>query len=190
MHSATKYLSGHNDLLAGVVAGEAGLLQALKNSLGVLGAVADPHNAALLQRGLKTLGLRVERQNRSGQSLAAYLESHPKVSRVWYPGLDSHPDHQTASRQMAGYGGVVSFTVGSSLEDASRFIDALQIPIIAASLGGVESLIEQPALMSYYELSSEERAAIGIRDNLVRFSIGIEDPEDLQADLAQALEKV
>jgi cystathionine gamma-synthase len=190
VHSATKYLSGHNDLLAGVVAGEAGLLQALKNSLGVLGAVADPHNAALLQRGLKTLGLRVERQNRSGQSLAAYLESHPKVSRVWYPGLDSHPDHQTASRQMAGYGGVVSFTVGSSLEDASRFIDALQIPIIAASLGGVESLIEQPALMSYYELSSEERAAIGIRDNLVRFSIGIEDPEDLQADLAQALEKV
>ncbi len=190
VHSATKYLSGHNDLLAGVVAGEAGLLLALKNALGVMGAVADPHNAALLLRGLKTLGLRVERQNRNGQAVAEYLEAHPKVGQVWYPGLASHPDHPIAARQMAGYGGVVSFTVGGSLEDASRFIDALEIPIIAASLGGVESLIEQPALMSYLELSSEERLAIGIRDNLVRFAIGIEDPVDLLADLAQALEQV
>ncbi|HNB54407.1 MAG TPA: aminotransferase class I/II-fold pyridoxal phosphate-dependent enzyme, partial [Anaerolineales bacterium] len=189
-HSATKYLSGHNDLLAGVVAGEAGLIHSLKSSLGVLGAIADPHNAALLQRGLKTLGLRLERQNQNGQAIAEFLESHPKIEQVWYPGLKSHPDHTIAARQMKGFGGVVSFTVKGDLHAASRFIDAVQIPIIAASLGGVESLIEQPALMSFYELSTEERLAVGIRDNLVRLALGIEDTEDLIADLGQALERV
>ncbi|GAB4577812.1 MAG: PLP-dependent aspartate aminotransferase family protein [Anaerolineales bacterium] len=189
-HSATKYLSGHNDLLAGVVAGEAGLIHSLKSSLGVLGAIADPHNAALLQRGLKTLGLRLERQNQNGQAIAEFLESHPKIERVWYPGLKSHPDHTVAARQMKGFGGVVSFTVKGDLHTTSRFIDAVQIPIIAASLGGVESLIEQPALMSFYELSTEERLAVGIRDNLVRLALGIEDTDDLIADLEQALDQI
>lgn len=189
-HSATKYLSGHNDLLAGVVAGEAGLMHSLKSALGVIGAITDPHNAALLQRGLKTLGLRIERQNQNGQAIAEFLESHPKIEQVWYPGLKSHPDHAIAARQMKGFGGVVSFTVKGDLHTTSHFIDSVRIPIIAASLGGVESLIEQPALMSFYELSTEERLAVGIRDNLVRLALGIEDTADLIADLAQALEAV
>lgn len=193
VHSATKYLSGHNDIMAGVVVGDAGLIHALRQSQGVLGGVVDPHAAYLLERGLKSLALRVAQQNRSAQAVAEYLEAHPRIESVWYPGLASHPDHEVARRQMNGYGGVVSFTVApapgdSPLQAASRFIDALQIPYIAASLGGVESLIEQPALMSYYELSSEERLAVGIRDNLVRFAIGIEDVADILADLEQALE--
>ncbi len=190
VHSATKYLAGHNDLLAGVVLGSAGLLASLKNSLGVLGAVADPHNAALLLRGLKTLGLRIERQNQNGQLVAEYLESHPKIEHVWYPGLASHPDHDIARRQMQGFGGVVSFTLRGDLQTTSRFIDAVRIPIIAASLGGVETLIEQPALMSFYELSTEERLAVGIRENLVRLALGIEDASDLIADLEQALDRI
>ncbi|MBP7693290.1 MAG: aminotransferase class I/II-fold pyridoxal phosphate-dependent enzyme [Anaerolineales bacterium] len=190
LHSATKYLSGHNDLLAGVVAGSAGLIDSLRQALGVLGGVADPHTAALLLRGLKTLALRVERQNQNAQAVAEFLEAHPRVARVWYPGLASHPDHAVARAQMLGYGGVVSFEIDGGLEDAGRFIDVLQIPIIAASLGGVESLIEQPALMSYYELSTEERLAVGIQDNLVRFAIGVEDTADLLADLAQALDQI
>jgi cystathionine gamma-synthase len=189
VHSATKYLSGHNDLLAGVVVGRAGLLDSLRQSLGVLGGVADPHTASLLTRGVKTLGLRLQRQNENGQAVAEFLEHHPRVSRVWFPGLASHPDHAVARAQMLGFGGVVSFEVDGSLEDTSRFIDALTIPIIAASLGGVETLVEQPALMSYFELSTEERLAVGIKDNLVRLSLGIEDAADLMADLAQALDR-
>jgi cystathionine gamma-synthase len=187
VHSATKYLGGHNDLLAGVVVGEAGLIASLRQALGVLGGVADPHTAALLTRGLKTLALRVQRQNENGQAVAAFLDAHPRVQRVWYPGLASHPDHAVARSQMLGYGGVVSFEVAGGLDDTSRVIDALTIPIIAASLGGVETLVEQPALMSYYELSTEERLAVGIKDNLVRLSLGIEDAADLIADLDQAL---
>jgi cystathionine gamma-synthase len=187
VHSATKYLGGHNDLLAGVVVGEAGLIASLRQALGVLGGVADPHTAALLTRGLKTLALRVLRQNENGQAVAAFLDAHPRVQRVWYPGLASHPDHAVARSQMLGYGGVVSFEVAGGLDDTSRVIDALTIPIIAASLGGVETLVEQPALMSYYELSTEERLAVGIKDNLVRLSLGIEDAADLIADLDQAL---
>lgn len=190
LHSATKYLSGHNDILAGVVVGQAGLIDSLRQALGVLGGVADPHTAGLLLRGLKTLALRVERQNCTAQAVAEFLEAHPRVARVWYPGLASHPDHAVAQAQMLGFGGVVSFEVAGGLEAASRFIDALEIPIIAASLGGVESLIEQPALMSYYELSTEERLAVGIKDNLVRFAVGVEDTDDLLADLAQALDRL
>lgn len=190
LHSATKYLGGHNDLLAGVVIGKAGLIDSLRQSLGVLGGVADPHTAALLLRGLKTLALRVERQNRNAQAVAEFLEAHPRVRRVWYPGLASHPDHAVARTQMLGYGGVVSFEIDGSLEETSRFIDATELAIIAPSLGGVETLIEQPALMSYYELSTEERLEVGIKDNLVRLACGVEDTEDLIADLAQALERI
>src|SRR5262249_23027655 len=162
---ATKYLGGHNDLLAGVVAGNEQLIALLRQNLWMLGGVLDPNNAYLLLRGLKTLALRLERQNASGQRVAEVLGSHPKVARGWYPGLASHPDHEVAARQMKGFGGVISFEVAANsaagpsetLAAASRVVDSVRIPIIAPSLGGVETLIEQPALMSYYEMSTDER---------------------------------
>jgi cystathionine gamma-synthase len=190
VHSATKYLGGHNDLLAGCIVGREGLVSAIRDLRGILGPVADPTTCFLLSRGLKTFALRMERQNRSGQAVAEFLAGHPKVRRVHYPGLPDHPDHEVARRQMQGYGGVVSFEVDGSLEDASRLVDAVTLPQIAPSLGGVESLIEQPALMSFYELTTEEREAVGIRDNLVRLSVGVEDTDDLVADLRQALDRL
>jgi len=190
LHSATKYLGGHNDLLAGAVCGSEALIALLRQQLWMLGAVVDPHNAYLLLRGLKTLALRVQRQNDTGQRVAEFLAGHPAVDRVWYPGLSTHPDHEVAVHQMSGFGGVVTFEVKGDLAAASRLIDAVEIPLIAPSLGGVETLIEQPALMSYYELSTEERLAVGIKDNLVRLSLGVEDADDLIADLAQALDRV
>jgi len=190
IHSGTKYLGGHNDLLAGAVLGTAELVGAIRDLQGVTGAVADPFAAYLLIRGIKTLALRVARQNENAQRIAAFLEGHPKVERVHYPGLPSHPEHAIAVRQMQGFGGVVSFEVRGDLTAASRLVDACTIPRIAPSLGGVESLIEQPALMSFYELTTEERLQVGIKDTLVRYSVGVEDADDLIADLTQALEKV
>jgi cystathionine gamma-synthase len=187
LHSATKYLGGHNDILAGSIAGSDALISLLRQQLWMFGAVLDPHNAYLLLRGLKTLALRVQRHNDTGERMAAFLEAQPAVERVWYPGLASHPDHEVAARQMSGFGGVVTFEVRGDLAATSRFVDALQIPTIAPSLGGVETLVEQPALMSYYEFSTEERLAVGIKDNLVRLSLGVEDADDLIADVMQAL---
>jgi cystathionine gamma-synthase len=188
LHSATKYLAGHNDVLAGAVSGKAGLIAALHDFRGVLGGVLDPHAAFLLQRGVKTLALRVRQQNASALRIARWLEAHARIERVHYPFLESHPDHAIASAQMSGGGGVVSFEVKGGLEETSRFIDACRLAIIAPSLGGVETLIEQPALMSYYELSTEQRLAVGIKDNLVRLSVGIEDAEDIVGDLSRALD--
>ncbi len=187
LHSGTKYLGGHNDLLAGALVGSESLIALVRQNLWVLGAVIDPHSAYLLQRGLKTLPLRVQHQNASALAIAEYLEGNPRVKRVWYPGLSSHPDHDIARGQMRGFGGVISFEIDGDLDTTSDFIDAVSIPLIASSFGGVETLIEQPALMSYFELSSEERLAIGIKDNLVRLAIGVEDTQDLIADLDQAL---
>ncbi|MDX2137738.1 MAG: aminotransferase class I/II-fold pyridoxal phosphate-dependent enzyme [Chloroflexota bacterium] len=187
MHSATKYLAGHNDLLAGVVVGRKERIDALRETRGLFGGVVDPQNAWLLERGLKTLSLRVQQQNSTAQRVADFLETHPKIERVWYPGLESHPDHEVAREQMRGFGGVVTFEVRGDLQRTSDFIDALRIPYIAASLGGVESLIQQPALMSHFEKTPEERAQLGIKDNLVRFAIGIEDADDILDDLEQAL---
>ncbi len=187
IHSATKYLGGHNDLLAGVVVGRADRIEALREARGVLGGVVDPQNAFLLERGVKTLGMRVRQQNATAQAVAEFLEDHPRIERVWYPGLDSHPDHAIAVAQMSGYGGVISFEVAGDLQTTGQFIDRLEIPYIAPSLGGIETLIEQPALMSYYEKTSEERLALGIKDNLVRFALGIEDVDDIIRDLDQAL---
>lgn len=188
MHSATKYLAGHNDLLAGVIIGRQDRIDALREHRGLLGGIVDPHAAYLLDRGIKTLALRVERQNANAQAVAEYLELHPKIARVWYPGLASHPDHGIAARQMGGFGGVVTFEVAADFDGTSAFIDRLRIPAIAASLGGVESLIQQPALMSHFEMAADERRAQGITDNLVRFAVGIEDTQDLIDDLAQALD--
>ncbi len=187
VHSATKYLSGHNDLLAGVVVGRADRIKALRDARGVLGGIVDPQNAYLLDRGIKTLGVRVQQQNRTALAVARILDDHPRIERVWYPGLESHPDFEIAAAQMTGFGGVVSFEVKGDLQTTSQFIDRLKIPYIAPSLGGVESLIEQPALMSYYEKTTEERLAVGIKDNLVRFAIGIEDTDDVLFDVQQAL---
>ena len=188
IHSATKYLGGHNDLLAGVVCGRAGLVQSIKDLRGVLGGVLDPQSAFLLIRGLKTLPLRVQRQNETGLAVAQWLEAHPRVRRVFYPGLASHPDHALAVRTMSGFGGVVSFRLRGDVRSGSRFVDGCKLATIAPSLGAVETLIEQPAIMSYFELTTEEREAIGIYDDLIRLSLGLEDPADIIADLSQALD--
>ncbi|HYO89727.1 MAG TPA: aminotransferase class I/II-fold pyridoxal phosphate-dependent enzyme [Candidatus Limnocylindrales bacterium] len=189
-HSATKYLSGHNDLLAGVVVGRADRIKALRDARGILGSIMDPHAASLLDRGLKTLGVRMGQQNANALAVAQFLSHHPAIDRVWYPGLPEHPDHSIAALQMNGYGGVVTFEVKGDLKTTSDFIDRLRIPYIAPSLGGVESLIEQPALISYYDKSTEERLALGMKDNLVRFAVGIEDTDDLLDDLEQGLSGV
>jgi cystathionine gamma-synthase len=187
IHSATKYLGGHNDLLAGVVVGSKRRIVDLREVQGMMGAVCDPNSAYLLLRGLKTLELRVTRHNENGLQVARFLARHPKVQRVFYPGLPSHPDYTTAREQMRGFGGVVSFEVGADLETTGRFVDALQIPYIGPSLGGVESLVVHVAQATYFELSSEERAQMGISDTLVRLAVGLENADDLIADLSQAL---
>jgi len=186
-HSATKYLGGHNDLMAGVVVGARGLVAAIRDMQAMLGGITDPHTSYLLVRGMKTLGLRMRQQNDNGMAVARFLEGHPRVRRVYYPGLSSHPDYKVACEQMKGFGGVVSFEIDGDMKMTSAFIDRLHIPYIAPSLGGVETLIEQPALMSYYEMTPEDRASIGIADELVRLSLGVEDTDDLIADLNQAL---
>jgi len=188
LHSCTKYFGGHNDLLAGAVCGNEGLVSAIRDFRGVMGGVLDPHSAYLLIRGIKTLALRVERQNASALEIAQFLERHPKVEKVFYPLLPSHPDHAIAREQLRGGGGVVSFLVKGGLDEGSKVIDACKIASLAPSLGGVETLIEQPALMSFYEMTTEQRLQIGIRDNLIRLAVGIEDVADLIADLGQALE--
>lgn len=190
IHSATKYLGGHNDLLAGAVVGPRELVAEIKKSRGVLGGITGPQDAYLLLRGLKTLALRVQRHNENGMRVAQFLEGHPKVRRVYYPGLSSHPDYAVAQEQMTGFGGVVSFEIEGDLESTGAFIDALRLPCIGPSLGGVESLVEQPAIQSYYELTTEQRQQAGISNELVRYALGIEDADDLIADLEQALEKI
>jgi cystathionine gamma-synthase len=187
VHSATKYLAGHNDVLAGVVCGPTGLVSIIRDLRGVLGAVCDPHAAFLVGRGLKTLSLRVERQNATALALAQRLEKHPRIERVFYPGLASHPSHAVARAQMRGFGGVVSFVVKGGLSAGSRMVDAVKLARIGPSFGGVESLIEQPAVMSYYEMTTEQREAVGIADGLIRLAVGIEDAADLIADIEQAL---
>ncbi len=190
VHSATKYIGGHHDVLGGVLVGKHATVSLVRDLRHILGPICDPHAAYLLDRGLKTLVLRVEQQNRTAMELATALESHPRVERVWYPGLSSHPNHDVAKRIMrGGYGGVVTFEVKGDLESASRVVDSCTIPRIAPSLGGVDSLIEQPALMSYFELSTEERQAVGIKNNLVRYAVGIEDTDELIADVIRALDR-
>ena len=190
IHSCTKYLAGHNDILGGVVCGPTPLISALKDFRGVIGPLMDAHSAYFLIRGLKTLELRVKRQNENGLEIARWLEKHSKIERVFYPGLPSHPDYEHASREMSGFAGVISFLVKGDLDQVSKFIDHCKIPYIAPSLGGVESLIEQPALMSFYELTTDQRKEVGIYNNLVRMAVGIEDKDDLIADLEQALKAI
>jgi cystathionine gamma-synthase len=190
IHSATKYLGGHNDLMAGVVLGAEPLISAIKDYRGILGGVLDPHCAYLLIRGLKTFPLRMARQNETSLAIARFLEGHDGVKRVYYPGLESHPQHDVAVAQMTGFGGVVSFDLDTDLAGTMRFLDGLRVPCIGASLGGVESIVSHPSKISYYELDREDRLAIGIADELVRYSVGVEDAEDLIADLESALKQI
>jgi cystathionine gamma-synthase len=190
LHSATKYLGGHNDLLAGTLTGPKEMVEPVRKALGVLGGIIDSHAAWLLLRGIKTLDIRMERHNANGMAVARYLESHPKIRRVWYPGLASHPDHAIATRIMKGFGGVVTFEIDTDLEGAMRFIDSTTIPYQAPSLGGVESLIELPVTMSFWDVPKPERLKLGVTDSLVRYAVGIENAADLLKDLEQALAKV
>ena len=187
IHSLTKYLGGHNDLMAGAVVGSFQQMTRLRQAQAMLGSIADPHGAYLMLRGIKTLGLRMAQHNQNGLAVARFLEDQAKVRRVWYPGLESHPDHALAKATMRGFGGVVSFEIEGDGALAHRFIDALKIPTIGPSLGGVESMISPLAIMGFASLPEEERLALGIRDELVRFCIGVEDTDDLLADLQQAL---
>lgn len=187
LHSATKYLAGHNDVLAGCIAGKQEAMDAVRAMHNILGGTVDPHAAWLVLRGLKTLDLRVQRHNASAMEIATRLEAHPKIARVHYPGLESHRDHAIAKEQMSGFGGVVSFEVEGDLWDTAKVIDGVKLPYIAPSLGGVESLIEQPTVVSYWDQGPDKRAELGIKDNLIRFSIGVENVEDIWADLEQSL---
>ncbi|MGO8919793.1 MAG: cystathionine gamma-synthase [Stellaceae bacterium] len=189
MHSATKYLNGHSDMVGGILV--VGDDQALGDRLAFLqnaiGAVAGPFDSFLALRGLKTLALRMERHCANALAVAEHLERHPKVARVHYPGLASHPQHALARRQMQAYGGMVTIELAGDLAAARRFLERVEIFALAESLGGVESLIEHPAIMTHASLPPAQRQALGIGDALVRLSVGIEDVEDLIADLDQAL---
>ncbi|URD77114.1 cystathionine gamma-synthase [Musa troglodytarum] len=191
LHSATKFIGGHNDVLGGCISGSEELISKIRLYHHVIGGVLNPNAAYMILRGMKTLHLRVQNQNSTALRMAQFLEEHPKIIRVYYPGLPSHPEHHIAKRQMTGFGGVVSFEVAGDLNTTKKFVDSLKIPYIAPSFGGCESIIDQPAIMSYWDLSESERAAkYGIKDNLVRFSFGVEGFEDLKADILQALEKI
>jgi cystathionine gamma-synthase len=190
VHSLTKYLAGHNDVLGGIISGKADLMKRIRDFQGETGGSADPHQAYLILRGLKTLQLRVERMNVSGMAVARFLEQHPKVARVFYPGLESSPYYRIASEQMSGFGSLISFWVKGGEAEAFRVIDNLRIPRIGPSLGGVESLVCHPATLTFYKIGRAMREKIGIRDELIRYAVGIEDVEDIIADLDQALAKI
>ena len=188
MHSATKYLGGHNDLLAGVVLGSTEQLADVRKLRGIMGSINSPHNCFLLERGLKTFELRMQRHNENGLKVAQFLENHPRVERVFYPGLESHPYHQTALSTMRGFGGLVTFEVrNADWKETSAIVDRAKLCRIAPSLGGVESLIEQPLVMSYWERTPEQRVEFGISDNMIRLALGIENTKDIIADLSQCL---
>jgi len=187
IHSATKYLAGHNDILAGVVLGAEGLVREIVDFQKIMGGVIDPHCAYLLIRGLKTFSIRMERLNSSGEKVARWLESHPRIKRCYYPALESHPHHEVAKREMDGYGAVVTFELDGDLADANRFLDNLKLCYIGPSLGGAETLITHPATVTYYNNTREERYELGILDNLFRLSVGLENPDDIIADIDQAM---
>jgi len=187
MHSATKYLGGHSDLIAGVIAGRQELIDEIHDTRTTLGACMDPHAAWLLLRGIKTLAVRVERQNENALRVARFLDGHPKVRRVNYPFLEGHPQHRLAKEQMSGGGGLLSFEVDGTGHDARRVVESLRLFTLAPSLGGVDSLVTIPILTSHGMISSAERQKIGVGEQLIRLSVGIENADDLITDLEQGL---
>jgi len=190
VHSATKYLGGHADALGGVVVGSKDLVEKIYHYREINGATLHPMAAYLLLRGMKTLELRVERQGESAQKIAEYLQEHPKVRSVHYPGLVSHPQHEIARRQMRGFGGMLSFSLGDDFETIRKFIPRLRLAHAAANLGAVETIVAPPATSSHVEVPADERAALGIPEGLIRYSAGIENVSDLIADLDAALEGI
>ena len=190
LHSATKYLNGHTDIVAGAVIGSEELVTKVRHKLNHLGGSLDPNACFLMHRGMKTLAIRMERQNRNSLAVAGFLENHEKVCKVNHPGLKSCTSHARAREHLDGYGGMVSFEIDGNLDDADRFISHLTLFINTPSLGGVESLVTRPVQTSHSGMSSEERSAAGIKDKLIRLSIGIEAEEDLITDLEQALNKI
>jgi cystathionine beta-lyase/cystathionine gamma-synthase len=189
IHSGTKYLGGHADIIAGVLVGRKSLVERARRTMKILGGSADPHAAFLLLRGVKTLGLRVEKFNRNALDIARFLSHHPKVRRVFYPGLTSHPQHKMAKSQMSGFGGIVCFELKGGLKSAVKVIDSFNLILNAASLGGVESLASLPVYTSHYGFSKEELKRADVNEGMVRVSCGIEDLPDLIQDLKQALAK-
>lgn len=188
LHSTTKYLGGHSDVVGGaLMVNDDDLYGKLKFNQNAIGTIPSPFDSYLVLRGIKTLAVRMERHNSNGQKVAEYLEAHPKISKVNYPGLKSHPQHDLAQRQMSGFGGMISFELNGDLAKAKAFLERCEIFALAESLGGVESLIEHPARMTHASVPAKEREAIGITDSLIRLSVGIEDIDDLIADLEQAL---
>lgn len=191
VHSTTKYLNGHSDVIGGIaIVKHLELAERLRFLQNAVGAIAGPFDAFLTLRGVKTLALRMERHCSNALELAQWLERQPHVSRVHYPGLASHPQHDLACRQMRGFGGMISIDLNTDLAGARRFLESVQIFALAESLGGVESLIEHPAIMTHATIPAQTRAQLGIGDGLVRLSVGVEDVEDLRADLAQALARI
>jgi len=187
LHSATKYLAGHNDILAGAVLGKAGLIETIRNLHKSMGGLIDPHCCYLLLRGLKTFPLRVKKQNESALTIAEFLENHPRIRKVYYPFLKSHRHYEVAKKQMTGGGGVVTFEIKGNLSTAKRFLDALKLCYIGPSLGGVETLITHPALVTYYDYTRKERYKLGLTDTLFRLAVGCEDVEDIIEDLERGL---
>lgn len=197
VHSLTKFLGGHNDAIAGAVLGSKELIEKVRSVRGLFGSNPDPHLCYLVSRGIKSFAVRMKEHNRSSLALAEWLERQQKIERVWYPMLASHPDHALAKKYLNGGGGVVSFQVkgkdssqDAGLAASTQLLNSLKIPAIAASLGGVESLVHQPSVMSYYDMDAAQRLKEGIPDGLVRYSVGLEDTDDLIEDLAQALQKI
>ena len=190
MHSATKYLGGHADALGGAVCGPQDYIRRIFHFREINGAALDPMAAYLLLRGMKTLPLRIDCQNQSAIQIAHFLQSHAAVEQVYYPGLDSHPQHDIARRQMMGFGGMLAFSVKGGYEAVAQFLPRLRFAHCAANLGAVETIVGPPATTSHVELTASERAAMGIPENLVRYSVGIEDVSDLIEDLKQALDSI
>ena len=190
LHSATKYLNGHADVTAGVVAGDREKMEKISHLRRNLGGTLDPLASWLVLRGMRTMAIRVRAQNESAMALAEFLSKHRRVKVVHYPGLKGHPQHALAKRQMSGYGGMMSFELNGSMEDAKRLTERLKVTLLAASLGGVETLVSQPSIMTHAGMTAAERAKTGIPESLIRLSVGIEDKEDLIADFKQALESL
>jgi len=187
IHSATKYLNGHNDVLSGVVAGTASYVEEVRQKMMVWGQAPDPFACWLLERGLKTLDVRVRRQNDNALRIAQWCVERKEIQRVHYSGIESHPDHKVAKAQMTGFGGMMAIELAGGTKATSRFLKRLKLIKHAPSLGGVETLVSEPRYTSHPHLAADQRAAIGVPDGLLRLSIGIEDPEDLIGDLEQAL---
>ncbi len=188
VHSVTKYMNGHSDVVGGIaVMNRDDLHDQLRFLQNAVGAVPAPMDCFLVMRGLKTLPVRMERHAQNAMAIARFLEEHPKVEKVIYPGLESHPQHALARRQMSGFGGMITFFIRGGLPEARSFLEKVKVFTLAESLGGVESLIEHPAIMTHASIPAETRKTLGIHDNLIRISVGIEDLEDLRADLNQAL---